>query len=81
MATKESDTSVLTSVLTGAQPSPSFQAPEEPHWHRIIAETAYFIAEQRGFEGNSALADWLEAEQRVKDRLQNRPQPLIGQSR
>lgn len=35
-------------------------SPEERH--RIIAETAYLIAERRGFAGGTALDDWLKAE-------------------
>ncbi len=37
--------------------------PEERH--RMIAEAAYVIAEQRGFEGDKALDDWLQAEAEV----------------
>jgi len=32
---------------------------------KMIAETAYFLAEQRGFKGGSALEDWLIAEAQV----------------
>jgi len=35
----------------------------------MIAETAYRIAEQRGFRGNAALDDWLQAESEVNVRL------------
>ena len=37
--------------------------------HRMIAETAYLIAEQRCFQGDAALDDWLQAESEVKSRL------------
>jgi len=30
--------------------------------HCLIAETAYLIAEQRGFQNEDSLADWLQAE-------------------
>lgn len=30
--------------------------------YRIIAERAYLIAEARGFEGNTSMEDWLQAE-------------------
>jgi hypothetical protein len=30
--------------------------------HQLISEAAYFKAEQRGFEGDDAIRDWLEAE-------------------
>lgn len=36
---------------------------------RLIAETAYFIAESRGFRPGNALDDWLAAERRVDARL------------
>ena len=36
--------------------------------HKLIAETAYFIAERRGFTPGHALSDWLAAEREV-DRL------------
>ncbi len=38
-------------------------APEERH--RMIAVAAYLIAEQRGFQGDMALDDWLQAEAEV----------------
>ena len=37
--------------------------PEERH--RMICERAYFLAEQRGFRGDAALDDWLQAEAMV----------------
>jgi hypothetical protein len=33
--------------------------------HRMITEAAYFIAEQRGFQGDLSLDDWLQAEAEV----------------
>jgi hypothetical protein len=30
--------------------------------HHMIAEAAYFVSEQRGFQGDQALDDWLQAE-------------------
>jgi hypothetical protein len=33
--------------------------------HRMIAEAAYQRAAQRGFQGGSALADWLAAEAEI----------------
>jgi hypothetical protein len=44
----------------------SFNPPQEPEWHRMIAEAAYFIAEKRGFAGEDSLADWLAAEEQVR---------------
>ena len=40
-------------------------APEERH--RMIAETAYFLAHERGFTGGDPVSDWIEAE-RIVDR-------------
>lgn len=37
--------------------------------HRLIAEVAYLIAEQRGFQGEGALDDWLQAEAEVDARF------------
>lgn len=41
--------------------------PEERR--RLIAETAYFIAERRGFAAGWELEDWLQAEAEVNRRL------------
>lgn len=43
----------------GSQPLPDID-PELRH--RMIAEAAYFMAEQRGFNGGDPVQDWLEAE-------------------
>jgi len=37
--------------------------------HRMIAETAYFLAEERGFAGGDPVADWIEAERKVDQQL------------
>lgn len=42
-------------------------APEERH--RMITEMAYLIAEQRGFQGNLEMDDWLQAEADVDARF------------
>jgi hypothetical protein len=42
-------------------------APEERH--RMIAETAYFLAQERGFTGGDPVSDWIEAERRVDHQL------------
>ena len=39
------------------------------HHMRLIAEEAYLIAEQRGFQGGDPEQDWAMAENRVNDRL------------
>jgi len=43
--------------------------------HQLIAEAAYCIAEQRGFEPGHALSDWLAAEKEV-DRWSGLIEPL-----
>jgi len=42
-------------------------APEERH--RMIAETAYFLAHERGFTGGDPVSDWIEAERSVDRQL------------
>ena len=37
--------------------------------HAMIAEAAYYIAEQRGFEPGRELVDWLRAEREVCGKL------------
>ena len=41
--------------------------PEERH--RMIAETAYFLAQERSFTGGDPVSDWIEAERRVDRQL------------
>ncbi len=38
----------------------------EEQRHNMIAEAAYLIAEQRDFQGDMALNDWLQAEAEVR---------------
>ncbi len=33
--------------------------------HRMIAEAAYYRAQQRGFDGGDTLRDWLDAEAEI----------------
>lgn len=51
----------------GARTAPRTVSAEERH--RMIAETAYFIAERRGFAAGDAFEDWLRAEAEVSRRL------------
>jgi hypothetical protein len=37
--------------------------------HRMIAETAYFLAQERGFRNGDPVSDWIEAERRVDRQL------------
>ena len=61
--------------LAETKPS-SFYPPEEPEWHRMIAEAAYYLAEKRGFPGEHSLDDWLAAEQQVRHAIS--PDPSEG---
>jgi len=45
--------------------SRALSLPADLH-HRYVAEAAYFIAEQRGFQGRSPKEDWFEAEGQIK---------------
>jgi hypothetical protein len=37
--------------------------------HRMIAEAAYFLAQERGFTGGDPVSDWIEAERKVDREL------------
>jgi hypothetical protein len=52
----------------------SFDSPEEPEWHRMIAEAAYYLAQKRGFTGENALDDWLAAEREMRQVIS----PIVG---
>lgn len=56
----EGDSSVIVRELPNAATTPTAEERE-----RLIAETAYRIAELRGFGGGHELDDWLEAEKEV----------------
>jgi hypothetical protein len=45
-------------------------SPEEVY--RLIQESAYFRAKERGFAPGHEVQDWIEAEAEVRGRLQNR---------
>jgi Protein of unknown function (DUF2934) len=55
----------MMTTSSGTQ-GPSFDLPQEADWHRMIAEAAYYLAQDRGFLGEHALDDWLAAEQQVR---------------
>ncbi|HUW97949.1 MAG TPA: DUF2934 domain-containing protein [Acidiferrobacter sp.] len=44
----------------------------------MVAETAYFLAEERGFVGDGAFGDWLKAEELVQRRLRQSPGTKLG---
>jgi hypothetical protein len=56
----------------------SFHPPQEPEWHRMISEAAYYLAQKRGFLGKHALDDWLAAEQQVRQAIS--PRHLLTRS-
>ena len=39
---------------------------------RMIAKTAYYIAQRRGFQGDKAMSDWLQAELEIDARFAKR---------
>lgn len=43
---------------------------EQQERHQMIAEAAYRIAEQRSFQGDMAMDDWLQAEAEVNARFE-----------
>lgn len=56
-----------TPVLTNGDGAMAQIAAEERH--RLIAETAYYRALQRRFEGENAMEDWLAAEAEIDRQL------------
>ena len=54
-------------VISAAPPNGTSVSPEERH--QMIAEAAYYRAQQRGFRGGDPLQDWIEAEAEVATRL------------
>lgn len=49
------------------QLKPQQVSPEE--YYRMIAESAYYIAERRGFHGGDPEQDWLQAEMEIRARF------------
>jgi len=49
-------------VSASSSPAPRVSAEER---QRMIAEAAYFRAQQRGFAGGDSLDDWLAAERQI----------------
>jgi len=50
------------------KPTGASELKPEELW-RMVAEAAYFRAEQRGFQGGDPAADWLEAEAEIETML------------
>jgi hypothetical protein len=64
--------------LKAAATPHAFDPPAEPEWHRMIAEAAYFRAQKKEFAAESALENWLGAEQEVKALLSGEPTASSG---
>lgn len=45
--------------------------------HAMIAETAFYYAEQRGFQGDMAMDDWLRAEAEIDARIAGKRKPAV----
>lgn len=68
-AKKTSEKKGASSAKRSAPKHPQAQAATPEERHCLIAEAAYLIAEQRGFQGDAALDDWLQAETGVDARF------------
>ena len=59
-----------TKKKTGAATAPSTpQSITAEMRHQMIAEAAFFISQQHGFQSDDAMADWLKAEAEIDARL------------
>lgn len=69
-ATTAKQGATRSAATKGATASPQTEeGAEQEERHRMITEAAYLIAEQRGFQGDMALDDWLQAEAEVDARF------------
>ena len=76
-------TELLKSEEVHTDPGPdSVESTESRDWnnaedrYEMIAEAAYYKAEQRGFEIGEDELDWLEAEQELLDLMGREPEPV-----
>ncbi len=68
---EKSDLQAQTKAGAAGTPMASVEVtPEERH--QLIAVTAYFLSERRGFSPGLELQDWLEAETRIDSNLGGR---------
>ena len=67
--TLEMTVAKLGSRIESAQSAAHGASIDTEHRQRLIAEQAYLIAEQRGFQGGDPAQDWAKAEKLVNDRL------------
>ena len=63
--TRVSGTDGSQSAGRAGRPTASIPTVSAEQRHELIAQAAYRRAEQRGFEGGDAVADWLESEKEV----------------
>lgn len=47
--------------------------PSAEQRHAMVAEAAYYLAEQRGFQGDEHMTDWLRAEMEIDRLLEGAP--------
>lgn len=66
VVTKKATTKTSTTQLNKMQPVNNEER------YQMITEAAYLIAEQRGFQGNHEMDDWLQAEAEVDARFSAR---------
>jgi hypothetical protein len=64
-------TTTLTRATTEERPQRSTAALPDDRRRTMIAESAYFRAQARGFREGDAVADWLASEQEVDQLLAN----------
>jgi len=64
-AVKKQTTSKKPAVMDLAEKHQNAEEIFPDERHRMIAETAYLIAEQRDFHGDLAFDDWLQAEAEI----------------
>lgn len=74
--TKKSPAPATKKTVTAAKASPVAEAVHQEVSHQeryeMIANMAYFRAEQRGFEPGWEVHDWLESERLIDEQLRNR---------
>lgn len=70
---KERRKSPRKSAAATPKPDSSREESSTEETRRLIAESAYFRAKQRGFAPGHELEDWIQAESEVKNRLNGNP--------
>mgnify|MGYP000689747103 CR=1 FL=1 len=67
--TKPRQSATDKAIVTGYQKGASASSADR---QQMIAEEAYLIAERRGFDGDFAMDDWLQAEATIDTRFAER---------